>query len=313
MHVRPRITLAACAAALLLTGAAPAPDDVACGDVLTTSVTLTADLVCENGRGLRIAAPLTLDLGGHALVLPDDGGMPRGYAVTIDQVQGLVTVRNGSIRGWRYSTLRLSMHWDPVRDRTTFEDLEVSGSARGIVPSVSTVVARRVTFRDNEQAIECDSWCSLDLDHVVATGNRVAVRASYADLTVRDSTFRDNQLAIFAHGTLNVERSTFYDNYSALSTGGGGEATVRGNVFRRNDEGVYLESTPGGRPRRVVDNLFAQNCRGIVVASRTVADVSRNVLLDHGTTAIVTRHAADVAGNVIKGQGGDESCRRWTR
>lgn len=44
-----------------------------------------------------------------------------------------------------------------------------------------------------------------------------------------------------------------------------------------------------------------------------VADVSRNVLRDHGTTAIVTRHAADVAGNVITGQGGDESCRRWTR
>jgi parallel beta-helix repeat protein len=78
--------------AALALGAAPAGAQPACGDVLTQSTTLTADLECED-TALRIGAPgITLDLSGHRVYTSDE------YAI-VNEGHADVTIRNGEIRG----------------------------------------------------------------------------------------------------------------------------------------------------------------------------------------------------------------------
>jgi hypothetical protein len=80
---------------------APAPPAVRCGDVLTASATLTADLSCPGGVGLTIAASnVVLDLAGHTLTTPatslkDTGIVVKGPGITN------VTIQNGRVTAFR--------------------------------------------------------------------------------------------------------------------------------------------------------------------------------------------------------------------
>lgn len=72
---------------------ATAPN-IRCGAVLTANVTLTGDLSCPAGNGLRLARAVTLNLGGHSL-----SGPHFGTGVTLNP-DGGSTITNGTIVGW---------------------------------------------------------------------------------------------------------------------------------------------------------------------------------------------------------------------
>ncbi|MBB1511305.1 right-handed parallel beta-helix repeat-containing protein [Tessaracoccus sp. MC1627] len=75
---------------------ASAVDPIACGDVITTSTTLTQDLVCSSGNGLEIGANgVVLDLAGFTL----SGSPTTGVGVNLAYRDNVV-VANGTIEGF---------------------------------------------------------------------------------------------------------------------------------------------------------------------------------------------------------------------
>ena len=93
-----RMATAMAAVALLGLAAPSSAAAVACGDTLTASIALDADLDCPSGNGLVIGADgVTVDLGGHTIV-GDDTTTTYG----VENAGGFdrVTVKNGTIRGF---------------------------------------------------------------------------------------------------------------------------------------------------------------------------------------------------------------------
>ena len=91
--------LIAAVASLALAPASSATGSPNCGDVLTTSAVLTADLVCS-GNGLTIAPTagvVTVDLSGHS-ILGSGGGV--GIAVNPSGTARVI-VKSGSVKGFQ--------------------------------------------------------------------------------------------------------------------------------------------------------------------------------------------------------------------
>jgi parallel beta-helix repeat protein len=107
-------------AGLTLIGAAPASAQPACGEVITQSTTLTADLNCNfQGEGVTIGAPgITLDLGGHRISTFGTAVRNPGYAG--------VTIRNGSITFDTAGVVLIGA------TRNTVRDLAIDGLITGI-------------------------------------------------------------------------------------------------------------------------------------------------------------------------------------
>jgi hypothetical protein len=99
-----------------------------CGDVLTASVVLTADLVCS-GDGLTIPgfADVTLDLHGHSII---GSGVGQGVAIQPSRNEdpsrstpGQVTVENGSVLGFEIG-IRVENNFPPEPPGDTIVQLE---------------------------------------------------------------------------------------------------------------------------------------------------------------------------------------------
>jgi parallel beta-helix repeat protein len=127
-HMRRAIWLAGLAALLTIPLGAGATNGLACGDVVTQSVTLTHDLVDCPGDGLVAgASDITIDLGGHTIdgdeTSPSQGG---GAGVRVVPGVGNVTIINGTITEFSEGV---------VLDSTvanTVSRLNVVGNTRGI-------------------------------------------------------------------------------------------------------------------------------------------------------------------------------------
>src|SRR5688572_33307243 len=102
---------------LLATGSAQA---LSCGDTVSTSITLSADLHYTTGyTALHVATPgITIDLNGHTL-------SGTSALQGIDLEAGLVTVKNGTIRGFWGGIVGLRAHKLHV-DGVTFSDMGVA-------------------------------------------------------------------------------------------------------------------------------------------------------------------------------------------
>ena len=100
-----------------LAAPASANRDPACGDTLTVSTTLDADLNCT-GDGLNIGAShMTLNLGGHTLSFVGSGG---SVGVRADGFSNLV-IQNGTIRGFSTGVSLNSVDASVVRGLTISE------------------------------------------------------------------------------------------------------------------------------------------------------------------------------------------------
>jgi parallel beta-helix repeat protein len=91
MSARARIAILASVAVGALLWLAPAATaaHVTCGGTITSDVTLEADLVCDFGSVITVAADrVTVDLGGHAI---------RGATLVVDG-HDRVTIRNGEVQ-----------------------------------------------------------------------------------------------------------------------------------------------------------------------------------------------------------------------
>ena len=94
---------------------------LSCGDTITSSVTLTADLHCTTGfEALYVTTPgITIDLNGHTL---SGTSALRGIRV-LDA--GVVTIRNGTIHGFWGGITGLRAHKIHI-ENVTFKELGVA-------------------------------------------------------------------------------------------------------------------------------------------------------------------------------------------
>lgn len=207
MRLHPPAFCAALAVGVLLptAPALAAPAGVGCGDVVSGTVVLTADLVCAGSPvGLTLADEATLDLGGHRIV-----GDGTGTGIAIPG-RGRTVVRGGVVTGWAEGVAVVAD--DSTRDWGT---AEIDG----------------LTVRGNDVGLQCDG-ASCSIRETTASDNGTAVvggdpgTGASVGLQVTESVLTGNDVAIDARAAA------------------GGRVVVWANVFRRNGHGI-LSVAPG--------------------------------------------------------------------
>lgn len=247
MRSRP-VLLTSCAAlagALALAPAAgaapPRATVVPCGSELTRSVRLAADLVCDGGVALRLAADgIEVNLNGHRVVGPGSG---LGIFVGAEGV----TVRNGTIAGWGIGVTTQDGNYDdgvPPEFTGTLRDVRVEGSDTG----VEVHDGGRLTVRDS----------------VLRSNHRGAVAVFGGEIRIESSTLERNTDGAFsftiAADGLVVRDSLIRGNSRAgISCSQDGAYDVDGSTFQRNGTGLDVFECNG----QVTNSAFVWNRRHV--------------------------------------------------
>lgn len=302
------LVVVALGATLVASPASARPPQPTCGETLTRSTTLLADLVCTTAPGLRLAPGVTLDLGGHTLRGPGSGnGLDVAWS-------GPVVVRNGTITGWGTGVdtwADVDPDADPEAEagpltvtRVTFE-----GSGRGIDASGESGTGRfrktttidRSVFRGLDQAIQGDWFAEVAVDRSTFADNRIGLWTEGA-ATVTDSTFARHRWALRAtEASLDVAGSTFVDNETAVGPIFSAAASVDGSRFDGN--GVAVD-TSGSFVMSVRASRFTANDRAVSLGGYGEVLVEGNVLRGNrvaiGSTAPDALSEATVVDNTLR-------------
>ncbi len=164
----------------------------ACGDTITQSMTLTADLgPCPN-FGLRIGADgITLDLGGRRIL--GTGAKGDGAGVYLLGRRG-VTVRNGTVSGFDAGVAIEGGGANTVRGLTLESNIGGSGTLFGdgvaILSSVDNVVAAN-TVRNSGPFSGIGIFSLVDADHNrptqgVSSGNQILDNVVVGNIAPRE-------------------------------------------------------------------------------------------------------------------------------
>ena len=292
-------------------GARTGPIPVACGDTVTTDVTLTADLDCT-GTALTVGASnITIDLGGHVIT-----GTDTSIGLVGQDFDG-ITVRNGAIEGFAFGV-------DIVKaERVTVEDLEITSAAT--VPS--GFPATGLNF--------------AEVSGATISGNRVSRgQAGISFVTASDVTIVDNTLDAVQTGIqvlestdVQVERNTAAGDAGGISLQATGNTTVVANTISGGISGIYVlqpgvldtgnivagNTTTGASSAGIfVDqgdggvalhmNRADRNFTGIVVRSPETT-LSTNTANDNTQLGIdAVAGAVDGGGNTAAGNGDARQC-----
>ncbi|GAB7189326.1 hypothetical protein NUM3379_00320 [Kineococcus sp. NUM-3379] len=216
-----------------------------CGDVVTASVRLAADLVCPDGRGLTVAADgVDVNLNGHTLTgAGTDGDWEEHVGIRVDAED--VTIRNGRLRNWGVG----------VR----------AGVVDGPETPVASAVLRGLLLEGNRWGAVAHPGAALALDRSRLVGNLVTGAAMWGGtLRVENSTadrngngflvfgaaprqeafvLRDSRVlrsgeagvsCFTSAGTILIERSLLQRNQFGYDDYGCRWWTVRDSVFQWN-------------------------------------------------------------------------------
>jgi Right handed beta helix region len=342
----PRLALAALLAAVLfalLAAAGPASAaPVTCGQTITQTTTLDADLSCPDSGStepaLRIGkAGITLDLNGHKITANGRGIVNDGFAN--------VTVRNGTIGANHNSILFTGVKWNVLTKLTLqgiVDGLRVDGGdhnwvvdneAQGVtfgVRSNRSVVARNHTT-GSEGLLGVGGDRNLVIENTTGGGqlgvsgahnqierNRVDINQIPSNLTgLTDSVFRDNVI-VGDQGsstpTLVVtgsSRNRFRGN--ALFRGRLVVESGSDNVFRRNvvhgstTDGFLIQAAATGT--QLINNLAVHNGDDGIDVEAPGTLIERNTAdqnTDLGIEAVAG--VVDGGGNKASGNGNPLGC-----
>ncbi len=277
----------ACVLVAALTSAVPASagsQEIGCGDTLTASVTLTADLTCAD-QGLRIAADhMTLDLGGHTFT---------GAGVGI--LGSSVTVKNGTIVAINGTGVSVSRRLPQRSGSLTLSDVRVVGKD----PKSGRVSAQLADLTMEGSPETCTangvavSAASIRLSRCTVHGHLYIDRVAHA--TVESNILTDG------YATTEVTGVGFagnvFDNFPVIideRTGGGG---FTNNVFKNSE--VAFRMNHGGYKRAWIrSNLFINNSIGLL-SERGFSnlEVAGNTFKDNRDAGILVNQASVAPGS----------------
>ncbi|MGY4645653.1 right-handed parallel beta-helix repeat-containing protein [Cellulomonas sp. URHB0016] len=269
------------AAATLVAAPATAGPPPVCGSTLTVDTRLTADLWCP-ADGVRLAAGVTLDLGGHTL-----GGSAGGIGVAVSN-EGAVAVRDGTLSGWSSAVHTWAVGGPdatngPLTVRgVTFEEngvgLDASGeSSTGLYVKPTTV--KGSTFRRNDLGLSTNWFGRAQVELSTFDGNTIGLFDG-GDVDVRRSKFRDNTYGVVVtEASGHIQDSTFTDNRTAVRLNEVGAVTIAGSRFAGSDVAV----DGSGWAVDVAGSTFVSNTTGVDVGEYGGA-VVRSTFWRNGTT-----------------------------
>jgi parallel beta-helix repeat protein len=198
---------------------------VACGDTVSESVVLTADLECM-GPGLRIASQgISVDLNGHTI-----SGSGVGTGIAVRSASASVTVKNGTIRGFGAGVDVIGNGvGSPVTD-VSLQHLLLTSNVIGVSTNFVGV------FRIEDSVIRhnaFDGIALLETDNVWVRRNKVmdnggaGIEAIYS---VDRALYENNRVNRNAGDGILVQRSTStIIGNTANANGGDGIRVIEGD------------------------------------------------------------------------------------
>ncbi|WP_258724838.1 hypothetical protein [Cellulomonas sp. NS3] len=323
----------------------PTPQPPVCGATLTTDTTLTADLVCAEGDGLRLEGPITLDLGGHTLRGPGTG---RGV-LTDNRTNGVVT--NGTITGWASGVAQANDDFpDGQPVPTTISGVLFRGNGSGVTGFFAAFDVTRSRFVDNGTGIDIALFSDATVDRSTFRRNDVALTVGSDNIArVAASSFVDNGVALLTiDGSVEATSSRFVDNTTTASHYRGG-MVLADNLVRGSEVGVeggsfghvlltsntFRDNTlavDGDDPMTLRRNRFVENETAVLAVDPlemgVTVDLDGDTFLRNGDAVYATGpsrianvtavrssgwgiyapNGVDGGGNVARGNGNEPQC-----
>lgn len=294
--------IAACAlgaAAVLGTAPAEAAPSVTCGSVVTSDLTLTANLTCAGGDGLILGSDVTLDLGGHRL---SGDGSGIGVQTSGDSTGGN-TIRNGVIENWAtgvqlqaesldgvpYAVSGVKLDHAPVShlfgnaDLMLVDvraadspitgqfggDLAISGSRLTRSPVDVFFASADIedsTLIQSAVSTTAQGEVRIEASRLDGKGKSALGFVSETSITITDSVVKNYAQPISGFwGGVTLTGNTFSDMHGGVlgnissNIGSDGVSLISGNSFTRS--GVVLR---GNVPMVVENNTFTRNQAGVI-------------------------------------------------
>jgi parallel beta helix pectate lyase-like protein len=317
MRTRHALPAAVLVAALVAPGAAAAQPT--CGQVVTQSITLEADLVCRDGPApaLIVGAPdITIDLGGHGV--NGDLNVGGGVGIGIDGRGGHdgVTIRNGTVGGFGRGIVLRDASTTRMRDldvgRVGSTAISIQGGAGNAI--VGSEVRGRSTgievtgsngMRVARSSVGAAFFTAIDLngDDGAIVDSTLGPGGTRGSTVVAGS--RNRVVRNVVSGTLVGAQITIAggaDNVAARNWVVGSRATS----FTSDEDGIFV--TSGARGTRVTRNVsVAAGDDGIDVEDPT-ARVARNTVNDNGDLGIEAIAGVRGSGNRAARNGNPAQC-----
>jgi large repetitive protein len=269
-------TVASLAAAFAAAGSPTRAQAVACGDTITQSVKLAADLTCTSQYALVVGADnIAIDLGGHTIT---GRGENFGQFGIYDNGHGGLTVENGTIVGFGEGIYVLSAPGSSVTGVTA--RLNTGGIVLGFADDRATVTK----------------------DTVVAdTGGTLGIGVAGSDSRVTKNTVSaSSDFGIRMVGDDGViSGNTVWSSWSGIAVGGAGNEVSKNLVEgSRGGDGIDLS---GAQTGIVSGNTVTGNeASGIRVSDGSDGNtISKNTA--NGNTGTGIFITADSDGSLVTG------------
>ena len=298
---------------------------VACGQTITSSVTLDHHLNCPAGNGIFIGASnVVLDLGGHSITGPAPTGTTgvgvRGVIVTQNRTGA--TVRNGVIRGFDSG---VDIH--PGANSTTVTGLLLDGNGLGVRVSTGTssnrlhgnTIINTTRFSGmqvggNRHVIEDNTFNNVHGAGVFLSGNDNVIRNNRLNgmgaSGIAVGAFPSNPGPFVGNQVIGnqVSGSSRVFNSSSISLSNGSGTLLEGNVVngRRTTPGIFVFDSAN---TVVSGNSLTNNSSGVLVRGASAGTrVTGNQATTSNFSGIAVESAPTgtlVADNVAGSNGGN--------
>ena len=297
--LRALLVTAVCGAAGLSSAAtaqAATPVAITCGAVLHQDAYLGADLTCPEGNGITVDADISIDLQGHYLKGPGDGGT---VGVTVIYPASL-KITHGRLTGWLTGLALVNPYPPPTQPKaqsTTIIAVTFLSNGSGVntgathipgapVPRMtiwrswfvdntfglgggggdtSVTVAGGAFEKNDVRIFESAFGASnrLSLSNTALTDNDVGLICRSAVCDVSSNTFTANPVAVQTDSqdtlltlTGNTMTGSTQEAVNIVNTA---NAVVTGNNVSRSAVGITLVNSSGN----IANNVLSANGRGV--------------------------------------------------
>jgi parallel beta-helix repeat protein len=264
---------------------------VVCGQSITTSMTLTADLTCP-GNGIFISASnVTLNLGGRTITGPAPISQSNRQGVSITTGRTGVKVINGTIRGFDRG-LNLSSGAD---------DALVSGvtlDANGLgIGSADTTARARISANSITNTVIFSAMQLGGAGHTVegntmTNGNGTGVLTAGRDLLIRGNRITDMGRSAIAVGPFPSTPGPFFNNRIVGNVIKGSDRLFNSTTISLNNASGTLVHGNTATGRRTTPGVFINTSTGTVVSQNLLDNHSTGVNVRASTGTRVTGNRA---------------------
>lgn len=264
-----------------------------CGQWVSESVKLAADMHCPGGDGLRINADIVLDLGGHTIT---GSGVGDGVYVA----NGKATVRNGTIQsfsaGIRTSQPGLVRNVLALKNQIGFVVINAPEPAR---------FERSDALQNVERGYAIQNSPGISITDATVMGSKVGIYVMQAnDTVVRGNLLDGNKEGIvLTDGAGNrIRKNTIRSSgLDGLSLSNITASRIARNVSEENRRGVWINGT-GNKIGR--NTIVHNDEHGIYMSGGSGNTIKRNTVNVNGFDGIFSAVGAiTITDNVAKHNG----------